>query len=299
MPATLAGAPANVAVQAHRAGVSAGFLGRGGQGYVRGLPGGHPGALRRGDPGPIPGPGLRHHLGLCAAQPRGRPGFQLFTATPARTPALRYEDVDLSLLEPCKLLCFGSLLLTAEPSRSTVERLVRYAKAQGKITAYDPNWRPPLWKGREEEGVQRMKSLIPLADIMKVSGEELELLTGKESLEEGAWALLEQGVSLAVVTLGARGCKAFAPGLSLEKPTYDTKVKDTTGSGDSFFGALLARIIQSGKRPEQLSPEELGDFLDFANAAGSTCATKTGAIPALPTTQEIEACRRNVPLLHV
>ncbi|HJB37289.1 MAG TPA: carbohydrate kinase, partial [Candidatus Acutalibacter ornithocaccae] len=131
------------------------------------------------------------------------------------------------------------------------------------------------------------------------SGEELELLTGKESLEEGAWALLEQGVSLAVVTLGARGCKAFAPGLSLEKPTYDTKVKDTTGSGDSFFGALLARIIQSGKRPEQLSPEELGDFLDFANAAGSTCATKTGAIPALPTTQEIEACRRNVPLLHV
>ena len=126
-----------------------------------------------------------------------------------------------------------------------------------------------------------------------------ELLTGKESLEEGAWALLEQGVSLAVVTLGARGCKAFAPGLSLEKPTYDTKVKDTTGSGDSFFGALLARIIQSGKRPEQLSPEELGDFLDFANAAGSTCATKTGAIPALPTTQEIEACRRNVPLLHV
>ena len=173
---------------------------------------------------------------------------------------------------------------------------MRYAKAQGKITAYDPNWRPPLWKGRRKRAFQRMKSLIPLADIMKVSGEELELLTGKESLEEGAWALLEQGVSLAVVTLGARGCKAFAPGLSLEKPTYDTKVKDTTGSGDSFFGALLARIIQSGKRPEQLSPEELGDFLDFANAAGSTCATKTGAIPALPTTQEIEACRRNVPL---
>ena len=148
--------------------------------------------------------------------------------------------MDLSLLEPCKLLCFGSLLLTAEPSRSTVERLVRYAKAQGKITAYDPNWRPPLWKGREEEGVQRMKSLIPLADIMKVSGEELELLTGKESLEEGAWALLEQGVSLAVVTLGARGCKAFAPGLSLEKPTYDTKVKDTQGEGhDRLRGQLL------------------------------------------------------------
>ena len=154
-----------------------------------------------------------------------------------------------------------------------------------------------LAKAQEGKRVVRLKGGDPF--LFGRGGEELELLTGKESLEEGAWALLEQGVSLAVVTLGARGCKAFAPGLSLEKPTYDTKVKDTTGSGDSFFGALLARIIQSGKRPEQLSPEELGDFLDFANAAGSTCATKTGAIPALPTTQEIEACRRNVPLLHV
>ena len=230
--------------------------------------------------------------------PEGDRDFS-FYRNPGADTRLSFAETDLSIVEECKLLCFGSLLLTAEPSRSTVERLVRYAKAQGKITAYDPNWRPPLWKGREEEGVQRMKSLIPLADIMKVSGEELELLTGKESLEEGAWALLEQGVSLAVVTLGARGCKAFAPGLSLEKPTYDTKVKDTTGSGDSFFGALLAQVILSGKKPGDLSQQELSAFVDFANAAGSTCATKTGAIPAMPTTAEIEACQQNVPLLKL
>ena len=162
-----------------------------------------------------------------------------------------------------------------------------YAKEQGKITAYDPNWRPPLWKGREDEGVQRMKSLIPLADIMKVSDEELALITGESDLAAGAKALLGQGVSLVVVTQGPKGCTVFTPGFSFAQPTYDTPVKDTTGSGDSFFGALLARIIQSGKRPEQLSPEELGDFLDFANAAGSTCATKTGAIPAMPTLQEL------------
>ena len=269
------GAPANVAVQAHRAGVSAGFLGRVGKDMFGDF---LVDTLERCGVetlGLSQDPDCATTLAFVQLSPEGDRDFS-FYRNPGADTRLRYEDVDLSLLEPCKLLCFGSLLLTA-----------------------DPNWRPPLWKDREEEGVQRMKSLIPLADIMKVSGEELELLTGKESLEEGAWALLEQGVSLAVVTLGARGCKAFAPGLSLEKPTYDTKVKDTTGSGDSFFGALLARIIQSGKRPEQLSPEELGDFLDFANAAGSTCATKTGAIPALPTTQEIEACRRNVPLLHV
>ena len=230
--------------------------------------------------------------------PEGDRDFS-FYRNPGADTRLSFAEVDLSIVEECKLLCFGSLLLTAEPSRSAVHQLVDHARALGKITAYDPNWRPPLWKGREAEGVAQMKSLVPKADIMKISGEELELLTGKEVVEEGAWALLEQGVSLVVVTLGARGCKAFAPGLTLEKPTYDTKVKDTTGSGDSFFGALLAKVILSGKRPDQLSPEELGDFLDFANAAGSTCATKTGAIPALPTTEEIEACRKSVPLLHV
>ena len=292
------GAPANVAVQAHRAGVSAGFLGRVGKDMfgdflvdtlkdcgvdTRGL---------------SQDPEYATTLAFVQLSPEGDRDFS-FYRNPGADTRLTFEDTDLSLIQECKLLCFGSLLLTAEPSRSAVERLVDYARSQGAITAYDPNWRPPLWKGREEEGIERMKSLVPKADIMKISGEELELLTGRESVEEGAWALLEQGVSLVVVTLGAHGCKAFAPGISLAKETYDTPVKDTTGSGDSFFGALLAKIVQSGKLPAQLSPEELGDFLDFANAAGSTCATQTGAIPALPDVEAIERCRKTVPLLRL
>lgn len=292
------GAPANVAVQAHRAGVSAGFLGRVGKDMFGDY---LVDTLRQCQvdiQGLTQDPDYATTLAFVQLSPEGDRGFS-FYRNPGADTRLTFEDTDLSLIDQCKLLCFGSLLMTAEPSRTAVERLVDYAKTHGKITAYDPNWRPPLWKGREEEGVAQMKSLIPKADIMKVSGEELELLTGKEKIEEGAWALLEKGVSLVVVTLGARGCKAFAPGITLAKETYDTPVKDTTGSGDSFFGALLAKIVQSGKRPAELSPEELGDFLDFANAAGSTCATKTGAIPALPTTQEIEHCRQTVPLLHV
>ena len=175
------GAPANVAVQAHRAGVSAGFLGRVGKDMFGDF---LVDTLERcgvETQGLSQDPDCATTLAFVQLSPEGDRDFS-FYRNPGADTRLRYEDVDLSLLEPCKLLCFGSLLLTAEPSRSTVERLVRYAKAQGKITAYDPNWRPPLWKGREEEGIQRMKSLIPLADIMKVSGEELELLTGKESL---------------------------------------------------------------------------------------------------------------------
>lgn len=292
------GAPANVAVQAKRAGVSAGFLGRVGKDMF-------------GDflvstlmdcgvetQGLSQDPDYATTLAFVQLNDQGDRDFS-FYRNPGADTRLSFEGTDLSLVDNCKLLCFGSLLMTAEPSRSAVEQLVDYARKQGKITAYDPNWRPPLWKGREEEGIARMKSLIPKADIMKVSDEELALLTGKDSVEEGAWALLEQGVSLVVVTMGPKGCRAYTPGNTLEKNTYDTHVKDTTGSGDSFFGALLAKIVLSGKRPAQLSQEELADFVDFANAAGAVCATKTGAIPALPETEAIEECRKTVPLLRL
>ena len=292
------GAPANVAVQAKRAGVSAGFLGRVGKDMFGDFLVSTLKDCGVETQGLSQDPDYATTLAFVQLNDQGDRDFS-FYRNPGADTRLSFEGTDLSLLDNCKLLCFGSLLMTAEPSRSAVEQLVDYARKQGKITAYDPNWRPPLWKGREEEGIARMKSLIPKADIMKVSDEELALLTGKDSVEEGAWALLEQGVSLVVVTMGPKGCRAYTPGNTLEKNTYDTHVKDTTGSGDSFFGALLAKIVLSGKRPAQLSQEELADFVDFANAAGAVCATKTGAIPALPETEAIEECRKTVPLLRL
>lgn len=290
------GAPANVAVQAARAGVSAGFLGRVGDDLF--------------------GNFLAETLSGCGVETRGLTldpdyattlAFVQLTETgdrdfsfyrnPGADTRLDFDSVDCSLLDECRLLAFGSLLLTAEPSCTAVERLVDYARSRGKLTAYDPNWRPPLWKDWEL-GVRRMRSLVPKADVMKVSEEELALLTEKPTLKEGAAELLAQGVSIVVATLGPKGCAAFTPGFSLELPTYDTQVRDTTGSGDSFFGALLAKLVQSGKHPRELTRDELLEFLDFANAAGAVCATKSGAIPALPDLDAIEVCRRTVPLLR-
>lgn len=291
------GAPANVAVQAKRAGVTAGFLGRVGSDMfgdfladtlkecgvdVRGLSQDEDYATS---------------LAFVQLNEKGDRDFS-FYRNPGADTRLSFEDTELSLIDECSLLCFGSLLLTAEPSRSAVARIVDYARAKGKITAYDPNWRPPLWKDKAE-GVSQMCSLVSKADIMKVSDEELALITGKQDMEEGAGALLKQGVSLVVVTMGARGCGVFTEGFKLQMNTYDTKVKDTTGSGDSFFGSLLARIVESGKAPDMLTREELEEFVDFANAAGAVCATQSGAIPALPYREAIEECRRTVPLLKL
>lgn len=290
------GAPANVAVQAVRAGVSAGFLGKVGKDMFGDF------LVKTLEECGVETSGLLQDddhattLAFVQLNDRGDRDFS-FYRNPGADTRLSFEKTDLSLIDTCKLLCFGSLLLTAEPSRSAAEQIVDYARKQGKITAYDPNWRPPLWKDRQE-GIDRMKSLISKADIMKVSEEELTLLSGEAQLENGAKALLEQGVSLVAVTLGPAGCALFAKGFFLRRHTYDTKVKDTTGSGDSFFGALLARIIQSGKHPAELTEQEAAEFADFANAAGAVCASKTGAIPAMPDREAIEACRREIPLLE-
>lgn len=289
------GAPANVAVQAVRAGVSSGFLGRVGSDMFGDF------LVETLQQCGVDTAGLSQDgeyatsLAFVQLNQNGDRDFS-FYRNPGADTRLAFDDIDLSKVENCKLLCFGSLLLTAEPSRTAVTRVVEFAKSHGKITAYDPNWRPPLWSDKSA-GVAQMRSLIPNADVMKVSDEELALITACATIEDGAAALLAQGVSLVVVTLGSRGCVAFTPNYIVRRNTYDTPVCDTTGSGDSFFGALLAQIVQSGKAPAQLTEAELSDFVDFANAAGAVCATRSGAIPALPYTEEIEVCRKTTPQL--
>lgn len=103
----------------------------------------------------------------------------------------------------------------------------------------------------------------------------------------------------AVVTRGARGCAVCTPAGMRELSTYDTKVVDTTGSGDSFFGAFLTKLIEAGQPVAALSLDALCAAADFANAAGSVCATKKGAIPALPDRAAIEACMQRVPKLEI
>ncbi len=290
------GAPANLAVQAVRSGVTASFLGSVGKDMF--------------------GVFLKETLDRCQVDTSGLTLTEDFATSlafvelsetgdrdfsfyrdPGADTRLDFSQVDLSLIDRCKIFCFGSLLMTAEPSRSTIPKLAAYAKSQGKLTAYDPNWRPALWKD-QKEGVRFMQSLVPLSDIMKVSDEELFLLTGKNSLKDGARALLDQGVFLVVTTLGPKGCAVFTRAFSFEAPTYNTQVKDTTGSGDSFFGSLLSKIVQSSSSLADLTEPQLKEFADFANAAGAVCATKPGGIPALPDLSAIETCRKEIPLLR-
>ena len=154
--------------------------------------------------------------------------------------------------------------------------------------SYDPNYRPALWRG-EAEAVEWMRIPLPLVDIIKLSEEELPLLTGSDDLEEGSRLLAEQGISLVLVTLGGAGGFCFWQGEGFAVPGISVKVADTNGAGDTFLGAVLSRLSCRGDKPlEGLTAAELKTILDFANRAAAFTCSRSGAIPAMPTLSELE-----------
>lgn len=222
-----------------------------------------------------------------------------FYRNPGADICLTAGEVDSHLLSSCHIFHFGSVSLTDEPSRSATISSVRAAKQANAIISYDPNYRPALWTS-EEAAVSEMKSALQYADIVKMSEEEMTLLTGETDLEKGAQKLIQQGVSLVLITLGAKGAFCKNESASVYKETYDVKTIDTNGAGDAFFGALLYHLRKTDKTQlKTITQQELEKMLDFANAAGSLTTTKGGAIPAMPTMEEINRCIDSAALLNM
>ena len=187
--------------------------------------------------------------------------------------------------------------MTADPCRTATLSAARYARQKGKLVSFDPNYRPLLWDDTEE-AVLRMKEGIRLADILKVSEEEMQLVTGESDPERGSKALLDMGPSLVLVSMGAKGAYCRNAVCAGALPTFDVPTVDTTGAGDAFMGAI--HFLLKGKTAEELRalPEDaLREIVRFGNAAGSLTTTKGGAIPAMPSMEEVRSCIASAPLL--
>ena len=185
------------------------------------------------------------------------------------------------------ILHIGSLSMTTMPAREACESAVHYAKDRGVLIGYDPNYRAALWDS-EERAVEMMKSLLPLADILKVSDEEMLLLTGTEDFEEGSRILSDQGPSLVLVTLGAKGVFVRMGSYSGTVPGFSVRVADTNGAGDTFFGAVLCQISKREGLIDGLGEDELRKIVTYANKAASLTCSRRGAMPAMPYADEID-----------
>jgi len=199
---------------------------------------------------------------------------------------LEKSEVDYALLDNTRALHFGSLSFTDEPSKSTVLDMVEYAKKKGKLISYDPNYRPALWAS-EAAAVAGMRTGVRYADIIKVSEEEAVLLTGENDFYKAAESLYNEGIKLVCVTLGEKGAFYYHKNGQGIVNGYKGRVVDTTGAGDTFFGAVVHKVLQKNCDIEDITVEELKDIFSFSNAAASLCIENYGGIPSIPSKEDI------------
>ena len=211
-----------------------------------------------------------------------------FARKPGADISLTPEEVDETLIAGTKVFHFGTLSLTDEPAAAATRYAIELAKAQGALISLDPNLRKPLWKN-EEDARKAMEWSLGQADIIKISDEEISWLWGL-SPEEGAGKLLEEyHASLVYATLGPKGCYAANRqcSVTVNSPS-GIHVVDTTGAGDIFGGSAMSRLIRSGKRPEELTEEELVQIVRFACTAASLSTQTHGGIASVPELAAVE-----------
>lgn len=220
-----------------------------------------------------------------------------FYRNPGADIMLSKTEIKKELIDQCAIFHFGSVSMTNEPSRSATVFAATYAQQKDKIVSFDPNYRAPLWDNSKTAKASIL-SVLPLVDILKISEEKLFLLTEKEDLHLGSTSLAQYGPSIVLVTLGSKGAYFYTSTESGLIPTYNVTTIDTTGAGDAFFGAVLSQISKKSKSElKNISLAEWKTIVDFANAAGSLTTAKKGAIPALPTYEEIKTCQASCPKL--
>ena len=279
------GAPANLAVAASRLGAKTAFIGKVGNDsygeYLRKV-------LRenRVDESSISVDPKQHTtLAVVTVDETGERSFS-FYRDPSADVELSAGDIDVNKLKDTKILHFGSVSLTAEPSRSATLFAAKTAKDAGAIISYDPNYRANLWSD-EATAIEMMRASLGLVDILKVSDNELPLLTGVEDPAEGTKMLSEMGIKLIFVTLGPDGAFFRFGDITGSCPTPPVKVADTNGAGDTFFGAALSQIAKLDSLDE-LTEKKLRSITEFANKAAGITTSRHGAIPAMPTLDEMK-----------
>ncbi len=197
------------------------------------------------------------------------------------------QDVDLRTIDECSMFHFGSISLINKSSSLATQKCLKYAKEKGLMVSYDPNLRLNLW-GSTMSAREGIQVGMVYANILKISDEELEFLTGNRDAEKGIERILEMGPELKVVavTLGERGCYCYYNGQGEYIPTDRVKVIDTTGAGDGFMAGLLYAVSRSGGLGNT-DWNSIRNACRFGNAVGTLTTTNKGAITALPTMNEV------------
>ena len=238
-------------------------------------------------------PEVHTTLAVVHTFPNGDRDFS-FYRKPGADIMLRADELDEELLRSCRIFHFGTLSLTDEPCKSATVRAYELAKEAGALISFDPNLRPPLWPD-EESAKAAIEWGLARCDILKISDNEIEFMTGTSDFDKGAAILYERcpHIRLLNVTAGGDGSHSYYNGRHVFVPACKLGgVIETTGAGDTFCASVLNYLLEHGI--DNLWDADLNAMLRFANTAAYIVTTKKGAIRSMPEREQVEELLKKI-----
>lgn len=186
------------------------------------------------------------------------------------------------LPERTAALFFGGISLVVEPGGATYEALMTRERGSGRVLMIDPNVRPGFIAD-ETSYRARIGRMMAMADIVKLSDEDIRWLEGPGSLDDLAQRLLGKGPKAVFITEGAKGAHAFTASNAVFRPARKVTVADTVGAGDTFNAGVLAALHAAGALTPAgvaaLSEGQLDAALSLGIRAAAITVSRPGADP--------------------
>lgn len=224
---------------------------------------------------------------LFEANPGGDRDFS-FYRNPGADMMLTEDEIPEDLLKNTRIFHFGTLSMTHEGVREATKKAIAIAKEAGTLLSFDPNLRFPLWKSEAEAREQVLYGL-GYCDVLKISDNEIQWLTGEEDYTKGVeWIKERYDISLILVSMGKEGSRAYYQGKMVDAaPILRENTIETTGAGDTFCGCVLHYLLEHDIK--NMTEDNLREMLRFANCAASLITTRKGALRVMPSKEEVLA----------
>lgn len=219
-----------------------------------------------------------------------------FYRKPSADMLLSPKQIKGEWFEDVFALHFCSVSLGDFPMKQAHYAAIEAARKNGGMVSFDPNLRFQLWDDPDKLK-KTVLEFIPFSDILKISDEELEFITGESDFKKGIPKLFTGNVKMIVYTCGGNGAYAFTKNNVSASAAHKVNIKDTTGAGDGFIGAFLWKLREFGITAQtlsEISEREQRECLDFANAFCAESVQKYGAIPSYPTLETIRQQYRSL-----
>lgn len=209
-----------------------------------------------------------------------------FARKPGADMMLSEDDVKDDDIKNSVIIHAGSCSLSAQPEKDATVKAMRLGHEMGKLVSFDVNYRNVMWNNDVNACVKAIKDNLQYVDLLKLSGEEIDMMGGEEALPG---LMKEYDIAVIVETLGSKGAQAFFNGGIVKVAGRKVPAVDATGCGDAFWGAFLSKLRFAGVgKLSDLNNEAIKDAMNYGNISGCICVQSKGAIASIPTKAQIE-----------